>query len=67
MNLEILEVCNAETAEPSELYAYLMAAARIAETVSFQMAQDHPADQITRLLRVAKDLEHCAQELLQRH
>lgn len=67
MSLEVLEVSNAQTAKPSELYAYLMAAARIAETVSFQMAQDHPAEQITRLLEVARDLEHCAQEFLQRH
>lgn len=66
MTVGVLKGKLAPVAKPSELHTYLMAAARIVETVSFEMAQDHSAEKVAQMLRIALDIERRAQDVLQR-
>lgn len=63
MPVGCMEARGIHTTPPAELHEYLMAAAKIVETISFEMAQHHSVNEVLQLLGVARDIETQAQEL----
>lgn len=58
MVVGIMEAPAGRTAPPAPLHEYLMAAAKIIETISFEMAQSHNANDVVQLLGARGTSKH---------
>ncbi|MEP2922306.1 hypothetical protein [Sulfitobacter sp.] len=63
MTVGVLENQMLRMSPSEEMHDYLMAAAKIVETISFEMAQKHDAQEVLMLLSAARDIEMRAEEL----